>query len=68
MATSEGIPSSIDIEFLELNDNPYVRINRVLLSYSQNKLVSEDLYILTVAGVAKKIWLSNADKQGISYF
>ena len=24
MATSEGIPSSIDIEFLELNDNPYV--------------------------------------------
>ena len=30
MATSEGIPSSIDIELLELNDNPYVRINRVL--------------------------------------
>ena len=25
MATSEGIPSSIDIEFLELNDNPYRR-------------------------------------------
>ncbi len=25
MATSEGIPSSIDIEFLELNDNPYIR-------------------------------------------
>ena len=24
MATSEGIPSSIDIEFLELNDNPYI--------------------------------------------
>ena len=24
MATSEGIPSSIDIELLELNDNPYV--------------------------------------------
>ena len=23
MATSEGIPSSIDIELLELNDNPY---------------------------------------------
>ena len=23
MATSEGIPSSIDIEFLELNDTPY---------------------------------------------
>ena len=26
MATSEGIPSSIDIEFLELNDNPYFTI------------------------------------------
>ena len=25
MATSEGIPSSIDIEFLELNDNPLVK-------------------------------------------
>ena len=24
MATSEGIPSSIDIELLELNDNPYI--------------------------------------------
>ena len=24
MAASEGIPSSIDIEFLELNDNPYI--------------------------------------------
>ena len=27
MATSEGIPSSIDIEFLELNDNPYIKYN-----------------------------------------
>ena len=26
MATSEGIPSSIDIEFLELNDNPYLMV------------------------------------------
>ena len=26
MATSEGIPSSIDIEFLELNDNPYITL------------------------------------------
>ena len=26
MATSEGIPSSIDIEFLELNDNPYNKV------------------------------------------
>ena len=30
MATSEGIPSSIDIEFLELNDNPYItRVSRL---------------------------------------
>ena len=32
MATSEGIPSSIDIEFLELNDNPYIKIYIVFLS------------------------------------
>ena len=31
MATSEGIPSSIDIEFLELNDNPYGNIGRILV-------------------------------------
>ena len=31
MATSEGIPSSIDIEFLELNDNPYNKIWRLSL-------------------------------------
>ena len=31
MATSEGIPSSIDIEFLELNDNPYsIQFNKEL--------------------------------------
>ena len=30
MATSEGIPSSIDIEFLELNDNPYLQIVSLL--------------------------------------
>ena len=30
MATSEGIPSSIDIEFLELNDNPYDKSNKDL--------------------------------------
>lgn len=29
MATSEGIPSSIDIEFLELNDNPYHKSNQM---------------------------------------
>ena len=33
MATSEGIPSSIDIEFLELNDNPYFIPNWGNLSF-----------------------------------
>lgn len=32
MATSEGIPSSIDIEFLELNDNPYLNLTVVRLN------------------------------------
>ena len=34
MATSEGIPSSIDIEFLELNDNPYCMLVFILQSQS----------------------------------
>ena len=33
MATSEGIPSSIDIEFLELNDNPYINLYALLLTF-----------------------------------
>ena len=33
MATSEGIPSSIDIEFLELNDNPYFRLLRIFIRF-----------------------------------
>ena len=32
MATSEGIPSSIDIEFLELNDNPYISVGMERMS------------------------------------
>ena len=36
MATSEGIPSSIDIEFLELNDNPY---------YKQKAWVSHNIQV-----------------------
>lgn len=32
MATSEGIPSSIDIEFLELNDNPYIIYDNQLVT------------------------------------
>ena len=39
MATSEGIPSSIDIEFLELNDNPYCTLQRVnFLNQFRNSL------------------------------
>ena len=33
MATSEGIPSSIDIEFLELNDNPYLLHATMLMPF-----------------------------------
>ena len=38
MATSEGIPSSIDIEFLELNDNPYI-----IILWNLN-LISKDIF------------------------
>ena len=34
MATSEGIPSSIDIEFLELNDNPYISFSQKIYHLS----------------------------------
>ena len=37
MATSEGIPSSIDIEFLELNDNPYNNVRAE--AYVMGKMV-----------------------------
>ena len=46
MATSEGIPSSIDIEFLELNDNPYNksiskrRFSKVLLTFADELLIA----------------------------
>ena len=51
MATSEGIPSSIDIEFLELNDNPYL-VERVGL-YTKKKglaslLVPKNAYNITL--------------------
>ena len=38
MATSEGIPSSIDIEFLELNDNPYL-----LLNFKKKQMIAGDI-------------------------
>ena len=39
MATSEGIPSSIDIEFLELNDNPYSSVSKSMSEKSLLKPV-----------------------------
>ena len=51
MATSEGIPSSIDIEFLELNDNPYSKptkfgaVSRVGRYYTVTKEFIESLNI-----------------------
>ena len=38
MATSEGIPSSIDIEFLELNDNPYYKGTKILENKDDSEL------------------------------
>ena len=49
MATSEGIPSSIDIEFLELNDNPYVRINRVLTQSVTHLCIVVSRYVIIKA-------------------
>ena len=37
MATSEGIPSSIDIEFLELNDNPYLALSGFVMPDQREK-------------------------------
>ncbi len=44
MATSEGIPSSIDIEFLELNDNPYL----AAMSLSSNGLKKETPFLIKI--------------------
>ena len=46
MATSEGIPSSIDIELLELNDNPYDKHHKDFLSVTaseKNKMFVEQI-------------------------
>ena len=46
MATSEGIPSSIDIEFLELNDNPYLDF-----------LIKRFEYVRIICYLWRVIWL-----------
>ena len=40
MATSEGIPSSIDIEFLELNDNPYISPAITVIGVESSELMT----------------------------
>ena len=45
MATSEGIPSSIDIEFLELNDNPYIK-QLIRLKRKQHKTTKHNNVVL----------------------
>ena len=45
MATSEGIPSSIDIEFLELNDNPYFIIRKQIILLLNLNLFDYDLIL-----------------------
>ena len=57
MATSEGIPSSIDIEFLELNDNPYNKLSAIsvlplkntwnicdIIMYASNPIIIEYIF------------------------
>ena len=44
MATSEGIPSSIDIEFLELNDNPYYK--PITLPHPTKPYVKQTLHLI----------------------
>ena len=46
MATSEGIPSSIDIEFLELNDNPYYKLFLFSVFAAKGGLVGKLIYSL----------------------
>ena len=50
MATSEGIPSSIDIEFLELNDNPYLKYYNI---FAHN--ITPDSLLL------RQVWLRGSD-------
>ena len=40
MVTSEGIPSSIDIELLELNDNPYFISTKALVPNYEESLIN----------------------------
>lgn len=64
MATSEGIPSSIDIEFLELNDNPYLKdLQRKAKDYYGDtfldiKSILDDIELRYARQVRKNIWTS----------
>ena len=52
MPTSEGIPSSIDIEFLELNDNPYnsdVVKHQNLSNKNKKKVIEIHLFVCYIA-------------------
>ena len=55
MATSEGIPSSIDIEFLELNDNPYL----AAMSLSSNGLKKETPFLIKIKTRCKSAGYNN---------
>ena len=50
MATSEGIPSSIDIEFLELNDNPYIVDELAIIRLGSSGCLWENACLLGVCG------------------
>ena len=55
MATSEGIPSSIDIEFLELNDNPYLMQKKLpRFRYERGRLSHDESYFGWFKAVANQ--------------
>ena len=63
MATSEGIPSSIDIEFLELNDNPYTTaINKIEANSTKNDALYSMNGIKLNNVVDKGIYIKNNKK------
>ena len=52
MATSEGIPSSIDIEFLELNDNPYLGFILVYVFICERNIIGKRCVSVKGQGLA----------------
>lgn len=62
MATSEGIPSSIDIEFLELNDNPYFKVDYFSQFVKVNALyLFHEITLLVIKANLKQVYSLDID-------